>query len=229
MKGCIAIAAALATLVFAQGAFAQPGQIAVCPTYDGKSENGGWEGSAAPGITIVSARDDEVTIRVEQGYTLVRFCYKTGSGGGGETSLEAPITGPATFTIRKTNKGGGISHVTFDTERVATAVDECPNIEGIQSSVPAGMVKDASGNCSVTPITVTVTVTPGTAQQPTPVVAAAPALPGVVQVTPQAATAKVKTKKAAKKKAKRATKAKRKAKRGKRKVKALPRVLPFTP
>jgi hypothetical protein len=259
MKGCIALASALATLVFAQCALAQPGQVGVCPTYDGKSQNGGWDGSAAPGITIMSASDGEITIRVEDGYTLVRFCYKTGSGGGGATSMEAPITGPATFTITKTNTGGGISHVTFETERTSVPTDECPNVEGVQSSVPAGMVKDASGNCvqpqqqptdvcpnvegvqssvpagmvkdasgncAATPVTITVTVTPEPAQQPPAVVAATPALPSVVQVTPRAATPKVKkSKKVAKKK----VKTKRKVKRTKRKVKALPRVLPFTP
>jgi hypothetical protein len=31
--------------------------------------------------------------------------------------------------------------------------DACPNIEGIQSSVPAGMTKDSSGNCVTPPVT----------------------------------------------------------------------------
>jgi hypothetical protein len=332
MKGCIALATALAMLVFAQGAFAQAGQVTVCPTYDGKSQNGSWEGSAAPGITILSASDEQVTVRVEEGFTLVRFCFKTGSGGGGETSAQAPITGPATFTITKTNRGGGISHVTFDTEPTSTPADRCPNIEGVQTSVPAGMVKDASGNCvqppeqpadvcpniegvqtqvpsgMVTdasgncvqppeqpadvcpniegvqtqvpsgmvkdasgncvqrpqqpadvcpnieglqtalpagfvkdasgncvcpPVTVTINNAPPASPQAVaqPTAAATPAVQQtthlVAPATPKAKTAK-KAKKA-KKKAKRVKKAKQKAKRAKGKVKARPRVLPFTP
>jgi hypothetical protein len=113
--------------------------------------------------------------------------------------------------------------------------DVCPNIEGLQTSLPAGFVRDASGNCVCPPVTVTVNTTqpagPHAVTQPT--AAAAPAVQQTTQLvapaTPKAKTAK-KAKKA-KKKAKRAkkAKAKRKAKRTKRKVKARPRVLPFTP
>ncbi|MBD0349036.1 MAG: hypothetical protein ICV59_07780 [Thermoleophilia bacterium] len=152
-KFCLLAVLALATgLVFAPSGLAQTGQTDVCPTYDGKYEieGGGWEGPAASGIRIVSAGGNEVRIEVAAGYTLSAFCYKTGSGGGGATSAEAPIVGPATFTITKTVAGGGISHVTFDVG--PTPADVCPNIEGVQAEVPAGMVKDAQGNC-VTPPT----------------------------------------------------------------------------
>ena len=139
----------VAALAFAAPALAQSGQTTVCPTYDGKYEvDTGWEGAAAPGISV-SGGEEQVTVTVAAGYTLTQFCYKTGQGGGGATSAEAPIVGPASFTISKTNSGGGISHVTFDVQ-TTPPTDECPNIEGNQSEIPAGMVKNAAGEC-VTP------------------------------------------------------------------------------
>ena len=110
--------------------------------------------------------------------------------------------------------------------------DVCPNIEGFQSSVPAGFVKDASGKCVCPPVTVTVNTVPQTVTQAVPVVSALPAasvIERAVQATPKA---KKKAKKKAKAKAKKAKKkAKVKAKKAKIKVKRarVPRVLPFTP
>jgi hypothetical protein len=148
MKGFIAVVTALATLGFAQSALAQPGQFAVCPKYDGKFEVGrGWEGSPAAGITVSSANDGSIVVQVADGYTLVRLCYKTGVGGGGATSLDVPIAGPATFTISRTAVGGGLSHVTFDTEKVQQPADVCPNLDGVQTSMPQGLIKDAYGRC----------------------------------------------------------------------------------
>jgi hypothetical protein len=148
MKGFIAVVIALATLGLAQSALAQPGQFAVCPKYDGKFEVGrGWEGSPAAGITVSEANDVRIVVHVAEGYTLVRLCYKTGVGGGGATSAEVPIAGPAAFTISRTAVGGGLSHVTFDTERVQQPVDVCPNLDGLQTSVPQGLIKDAHGRC----------------------------------------------------------------------------------
>jgi hypothetical protein len=145
-------------MVFAGAVLAQPGQTEVCPSYDGKYElGGGWEGSPVAGITISNASDGQVTVTVAAGFTLSRYCYKTGSGGGGATSLEAPVVGPASFTINKTNTGGGISHITFDTSVTPPPVpvtDLCLNIAGDQETVPAGMVRDANGNCA-TPVVVT--------------------------------------------------------------------------
>src|SRR5215210_683134 len=101
--------AALATMVFASSAMAQAGQTTVCSKYDGKYELGsGWEGAPPAGITVSNASDEQVTITVAAGFTLSQFCYKTGQGGGGATSREAPVVGPASFTISKTNRGGGI-------------------------------------------------------------------------------------------------------------------------
>ena len=104
--------------------------------------------------------------------------------------------------------------------------DVCPNIQGIQTSVPSGMVKDASGQC-VTPPTTVVQQTPQVVVQQTGTPAtAAPAAPVVVEKV--VTTTAKKAKKA--KKAKR-VKAKRKAKRGVKGVRAggrKPRVLPYT-
>ena len=148
--------AALATMVFANAAMAQTGQTEVCPSYDGKYQlDGGWLGSPVAGITIGDASDEQVTVTVAAGFTLSQFCYKTGEGGGGTTSLEAPIVGPASFTISKTNTGGGISHITFDTNVTPPPVtDLCLNIEDNQESVPAGMIRDANGNCAAPPVVV---------------------------------------------------------------------------
>ena len=150
--------AALGTMIFASAAMAQTGQTEVCASYDGKYElDGGWEGSPVAGITIGDASDEQVTVTVAAGFTLSQFCYKTGSGGGGTTSLEAPIVGPATFTISKTNIGGGISHITFDTNVTPPSppvTDLCLNIEGDQETVPTGMVRDADGNCAAPPVVV---------------------------------------------------------------------------
>ena len=80
LKGvCVAVLIAAASAGgLASPARAQEGQVDVCPTYDGKYEvDGGWAGAAAAGITISSASDEQVTVTVAAGYTLVRFCYKT--------------------------------------------------------------------------------------------------------------------------------------------------------
>jgi hypothetical protein len=112
--------------------------------------------------------------------------------------------------------------------------DVCPNIEGLQTGVPAGFVKDAAGNCICPPVTVTVntvaqTVPQIVTQTAPPLAASAPVTTSVIERSTVKTSPKAKKK--VKKKIKRAKKlkAKRKAKRGKRKVKALPRVLPFTP
>jgi hypothetical protein len=108
--------------------------------------------------------------------------------------------------------------------------DECPNIEGFQSAVPAGFVKDASGKCICPPVTVTVNTVPQAVPEAVPVVAALPAasvVERIAQVTPKAKKkVKVKAKKAKKKVKK---KAKTKAKKAKKAQRArVPRVLPFT-
>jgi hypothetical protein len=114
--------------------------------------------------------------------------------------------------------------------------DVCPNLEGLQTSLPPYFVLDA-GQCAIAQRVITITVASGTSAAP----AAVAGPPSVVQVTPQAATPKVKkkiTKKAKKaknvkkvKKAERAKarNAKRTARRGVKGLRAkLPRLLPFT-
>lgn len=108
--------------------------------------------------------------------------------------------------------------------------DECPNIAGSQSSIPPGLVKDASGNCVCPPATVTVHTVTQAPPQVVTLVASPPAASVVDRAAVQAPKAKKKAKKkkvkAKAKKAKKA-KAKKKVKRAKQKLKR--RVLPFTP
>jgi hypothetical protein len=119
---CIGAAAVCAT-----PAPAQPGQTEPCPRYDGKYEiPQGWEGSPASGVSVIAAGEEQVTVGIAQGFVLTRFCYKTGVRGGGTTSAESPIVGPATVMISKTNSGGGLSHVTFDVEPWAPPVAQPP-------------------------------------------------------------------------------------------------------
>jgi hypothetical protein len=35
--------------------------------------------------------------------------------------------------------------------KINAVVDVCPNIDGNQTSIPSGMIKDANGNCVTTP------------------------------------------------------------------------------
>jgi hypothetical protein len=121
-----------------------------------------------------------------------------------------------------------------DDDHPRQPTDVCPNIEGLQTSVPAGFVKDTGGNCVCPPVTVTVNTAPPVSPQVVtqPAATATPAVQTtqlVTSATPK--VKKVKKSKKAKKKVKRAkkVKAKHKAKRSKRKAKVLPRGLPFTP
>ena len=103
--------------------------------------------------------------------------------------------------------------------------DVCPNIEGVQTSIPSGMTKDSAGNCVTT---VNLVSTP-----PTTTVVVEKVIVNtmvVKKVVVQKAKAK-KVKKAKKLKVK--AKAKKKAKKAKIKVKGVskkftPRVLPHT-
>lgn len=113
--------AAIVAGVFAAMSPAAYAQTDVCPTLDGKYEiPQGWQGTPAPGITVIASSEESFTFQVAAGYTLVGLCFKTGQGGGGSVSASLPIVGPATVTISKTTMGGGLSHVTFDTEITVT-------------------------------------------------------------------------------------------------------------
>lgn len=117
----LAVAGALAAMTPAAMSPTAYAQTDVCPTLDGKyAIPQGWEGTPAQGITVISATEESFTFQVAAGYTLVGLCFKTGQGGGGSLSASLPIVGPATVTISKTNTGGGLSHVTFDTEITVT-------------------------------------------------------------------------------------------------------------
>jgi len=120
----LAIAGVFAAIVagaFAAMSPAAYAQTDVCPTLDGKYEiPQGWQGTPAPGITVISSSEESFTFQVAAGYTLVSLCFKTGQEGGGSVSASLPIVGPATVTISKTTTGGGLSHVTFDTEITVT-------------------------------------------------------------------------------------------------------------
>jgi hypothetical protein len=90
---------------------------------------------------------------------------------------------------------------------VTPPTDVCPNIEGVQTSVPNGMVKDSAGNC----------VTPPLQLQPTP-----PQTVVVTKTIVKKVTVKAKCKCAKKVKAKKKIKVKGAQK------KFTPRVLPHT-
>lgn len=111
---------ALALIVFAG---APPGVAApppVCDALDGKySVEHGWEEGVAPGIEILAASDEQVVFALAGGYTLVDLCVKTGrETNNHEMDATLPATGPLTITVSKAGRGGGIGHLSFDTEEV---------------------------------------------------------------------------------------------------------------
>ncbi|HQY71942.1 MAG TPA: right-handed parallel beta-helix repeat-containing protein [Pseudomonadales bacterium] len=74
---------------------------------------------------------------------------KIGTGFATEASCEAFLeTQPAMATNYKCRKD---ATYTLKADPAPTPVDVCPNIAGDQAAVPAGMVKDASGNCVSAP------------------------------------------------------------------------------
>jgi hypothetical protein len=109
--------------------------------------------------------------------------------------------------------------------------DDCPNLSGIQGSVPEGMIKDANGDCVPRPATTTTTTTTtttaplvqqGAAASPPAQPAAAPLAPAQPAATPPVtagvkAEVKTKGKQQAAKKVKKAKKVKAKAKKAKSK------------
>jgi hypothetical protein len=70
--------------------------------------------------------------------------------------LAAGTTGSVTLTVKGNWPSDKVLRTRTATVSLAVACvppDVCPNITGIQTSVPAGMVKDAQGNCSPPPPT----------------------------------------------------------------------------
>jgi hypothetical protein len=196
----VAAACMGAAAVCATPALAQPGQTEPCPRYDGKYEiPQGWEGSPAPGVAVMAANEEQVTVAIAQGFVLTRFCYKTGVHGGGTTSAESPIVGPATVVISKTNPGGGLSHVTFDVEPWTPPVTQPP------VAPPAPPVAPPPVALPVPPVAPAPPVT-----QPAP--------PAVPRVSPKRPV-KITKRKARKKPSRKRPRIRRKK----------PRVLPFTP
>jgi hypothetical protein len=212
MRGLAVAAACIAAAgMCAAPAAAQPGQTEPCPRYDGKYEiPAGWEGSPAPGVGVVVADEEQVTFTIADGFVLTRLCYKTGVRGGGATSAQAPIVGPATVTVTKTNPGGGLSHVTFDVE---------PWVPPVQPPIPPAQPPVPPAQPPVPPV-----------QPPVPPVQ--PPVPPVQPLVPPAepkATPKRPVKKT-KRKVRKARKVRKKPSRKRAKVRwRKPRVLPFTP
>jgi hypothetical protein len=157
------------------------------------------------------------------------FVYENGKGARNTSLASGNNWTPANSAIYANGcAAGGAGNET-------PPADVCPNIDGVQSAVPAGMVKDQAGNC----------VTPATAPQTQPL--GPQTQPEAPQTQPQAPTARTeKTKTARKAKSARKAKTARKVRKTRRarnvrakthrRVKALrraatkrPRVLPFTP
>ena len=51
---------------------------------------------------------------------------------------------------------GGSSHIYVTKINPVSNLDVCPNIAGVQSSIPSGMIKDSSGNCITPPLACTI-------------------------------------------------------------------------
>jgi hypothetical protein len=117
-------------------------------------------------------------------------------------------------SVEETEDGHATACFTFAPPPPPPPTDVCPNIQGLQTSVPAGMTKDASGNC----ITPTVVPSPPTVQTVT-----------IEKVVVRTVIKKVVVKKkvAKAKKVKKVKKAKKTHVKGVQK-KFTPRVLPHT-
>ena len=73
--------------------------------------------------------------------------YDYGAGVSTDSGLHAPLN---------KDKWYGLSHLCFATALKSTPppVDVCPNIDGVQTTVPPGMIKDGNGNCVTPPVDV---------------------------------------------------------------------------
>lgn len=64
-------------------------------------------------------------------------------------TCRAQVAGSSTFYVAININGQEVyrSNVVTVTIKPSTSTDICPNISGIQTSIPVGMIKDSSGNC----------------------------------------------------------------------------------
>jgi hypothetical protein len=274
MKGFIAVVAAVAATVFAPSALAGNDHRTLGPAgYDtpGKSAlvlagTGGVELDSGDHVVICHAIGGAKGDRFNQIAPSAAGVVQGHNGHEGDRDIIPPYTyvdkkGNKDTSLAAGNNWSGANIAVYNEgcreprrpdDPPEQPKDECPNIAGNQHSVPAGLVKDSSGNCvhpnheqptdacpniegfqSSVPagfvkdssgncVSSPTTVTVSTV----PPVAAVSAAPESV-VKPTAPKAKKKAKKKVKVKAK---KAKKKAKKAKKKAKKarLPRVLPFT-
>ena len=156
--------------------FASPA-LANCPRLDGKYEVGrGWEGTASPGITVVSASDAEVVVSVARGYTLQTLCVKTGNGvdvaGDFSVGSDLPVAGLATVAIASTRRrGAGLSHLTFETADTPSSPPVVP--AALPPPVPPADPSPAAPPPPAPPPAVP--PAPASAESPAPVAPAPPA------------------------------------------------------
>jgi hypothetical protein len=202
----------------------QTGQYDVVWTVDNSSEPETLSFSSRLGSGSASARASATQ-------------SETVSGTATSTSLE--VSGGWPSDVGPHSRSASVSlagncHAPVTPPVVPPMGDDCPNLDGVQGSVPEGMIKDSEGNCVTRPTTTDAqpTSSPPAAPAPTPVVAPAVAAPVVIATQPTNGVAKAtKTKikgKAAPKAKKAKAKAKKKFSAGGIKG-AKPRALPRTP
>jgi hypothetical protein len=221
----------LVAAVLAQGALARDGKTTLGPA--GYSGPGAKRALVVAGTAnVVLGSDDHVVIchaiGGPKGTAFIQIAPSAAgvTKGHGDHEADRDVIPP--FTLSDT-KGSDTSLAAGQNWNAANAAlyangchtpastpsDACPNVEGIQTSVPSGMTQDSSGNC----VTVVALATP-----PTIVIEKV-----VVQtmVVKKVVIKKVKAKKKAVKKAKK-VKAKKKIKVKGAQKKFTPRVLPHT-
>jgi hypothetical protein len=104
-----------------------------------------------------------------------------------------------------------------------TMGDDCPNLDGVQGSVPEGMIKDSENNCVTrpTPTEPQPTISsPPAAPAATPVVAPAVVAPAIITTQPTEGVARATKTKVKRKAAPKAAPKAKKAKKAKKKVSA---------
>ncbi len=233
----------LAAAVLAQGALAsEDGKLTLGPAgYDGPGAKRTLV--VAGTANVVLGSDDHVVIchatggPKGSGFVQIAPSAAGVTKGHGGHEADRDVIPPFTFSDKK---GSDTSLAAGQNWNAATAAmyangcstpastpapptDACPNIEGLQTAVPSGMTKDASGNCVQL-----------VALAPPPTVTVEKVIVNTMVVKSIKVVTKAKAKKKVVKKAKIVKKAK-KAKKAKKKIrvkgvskKFTPRVLPHT-
>jgi len=232
----VVVVGVLAAAVVAQGALASgDGKVTLGPAgYSGPGAKRTLVTAGTAGVVLGS--DDHVVICHAIGGpngTAFNQIAPSASGvvnGHGDHEADRDVIPPFTFSDKKGSDASLAAGQNWTAANAAMyangcrapasapPTDVCPNVEGVQTAVPSGMTKDASGNCvtivTLTPSTSTITVEKIVVQ---------------TMVVKQVVTKKVKAKK------KVAKKAKKKVKKAKKKIKVkgvqkkfTPRVLPHT-